>query len=151
MTWSVGIRIRGLHYGRRCRDKNTPLHCAAYGGALNVVQYLINERGCDPMCRGSYSSTPLHAACKGGLDVVKYLIEDVKVDPSCRDEMDKTPLHVAALCGQLPIVKLLVEDYLCDPGVRDENGETPADWAKKKSHTHITSYLSSIEEIVSSE
>ena len=46
-------------------------------------------------------------------------------------------------------MRLLVEDYLCDPAVRDKSGETPADYAQR--HTHITSYLSSIEKIVSSE
>ena len=135
-----------------CRSKyeDTPLHVAALGGRLDIVQYLIRERGCDPMCRGQYGRTPLHCACQtSSLDVVKYLMEDVKVDSSCRDENDTTPLHIAALCGQLSVVKLLVEDYLCDPGVRDKYGYTPA--YVDQSHTHITSYLSSIEKIVSSE
>jgi ankyrin repeat protein len=80
------------------------------------MQYLISERGCDPMSRGQYGRTPLHHACnKGRLDVVKYLVEDVKVDSSCRDKDDATPLHIAALCGHLSVVKVLVEDYLCDP------------------------------------
>ena len=129
-----------------------PLHSAAIGGSVNTMQYLISERGCDPMCRGQYGRTPLHWACvQGKRGVVKYLIEDVKVDSSCRDEDDATPLHLAAFFGKLSAVKLLVEDYLCDPGVRDKDGETPADWARDKGHTHITSYLSSIEKIVSSE
>ena len=138
-----------------CRDKyaDTPLHTAALGGRLDIVQYLISERGCDPMSRGQYGRTPLHDACQTGrLDVVKYLMEDVKVDSSCRDENDDvTPLHIAAICGRLSMVKVLVEDYLCDPGVKDRNGQTPADWAQRKGHTHIISYLSSIEKTVSSE
>ena len=106
------------------------------------------------MCRDYHSLTPLYAACSNGqLDVVKYLVEDVKVDPSCRNdhEIDITPLHIAALRGEFPVVKCLVEDYLCDPGVRDKDGGTPADWAESQGHTDITSYLSSIEKIVSSE
>ena len=59
-------------------------------------------------------------------------------------------LHFTLLDSK-SVVKLLVEDYLCDPGVRDKNGEAPADWAKSQRHTLITSYLSSIEKVVSSE
>ena len=118
----------------------------------DTVQYLISERGCDPMCKGRYHRTPLHWACQNGrLDLVKYLIEDLEVDSSCQDVNDATPLHIAALCGQLSVVKLQVEDYMCDPGVRNKSGETPADVAWIKDHTHITSCLLSIENIVSSE
>ena len=138
-----------------CRNKygDTPLHRAAAGGRLDIVQYLISERGCDPMSRGWHGRTPLHDACHTGrLDVVKYLMEDVRVDSSCRDDdTGATPLHLAALGGQLSVVKVLVEDYLCDPGVRDKKGQTPADVVQRKGHTHITSYLSSIEKTVSSE
>ena len=49
------------------------------------------------------------------------------------------------------MVKVLVEDYLCDPGVRGKDGWTPTDRAQSTGHTHITSYLSSIEKSVSSE
>ena len=119
-----------------CRDKyeNTPLHLAAYEGRLDIVLYLISERGCDPMCRGQYGRTPLHSACQGDrLDVVKYLIE--KVVHSCQDDNDATPLHIAALSGRLSVVKLLVEDYQCGPCVRNKNGETPADEARRKGHS----------------
>ena len=137
------------------RNKNgdIPLHSAAIGGCVNTVQYLISERGCDPICRGWDGRTPLHWACAHGkLDVVNYFIEDVGVYSSYRDDVnDATPLHIAALCGQLSVVKLLVEDYLCDPGVRAKNGATPADLAGREGHAHITSYLSSTEQIVSSE
>ena len=137
-----------------CRNKNgiTSLHHAAGEGRFDIVQYLISERGCDPMCSGQWGRTPLHSACnKGQINEVKYLVEDVKVEPSYRDEHDATPLHMASVCGQLSVVRLLVEDYLCDPTVRDKNGETSADYAQTQGHTHITSYLSSIEKIVSSE
>ena len=77
------------------------LHLASEYGHLPIVQYLL-ERGCDPMCRGMKSNTPLHHACQEGeLDVVRYLVEEVKVDPSCPDENDSTPLHAAAQCGTL--------------------------------------------------
>ena len=137
-----------------CRDKNTHtlLHIAALGGRLDILQYLINERGCDPMCRDQFGSIPLHCACDGGsLDVVRYLIEDVMVDPSCQDDNDTTPLHAAAFFGHLSVVKALVEDYLCDPGVKDKDALTPGNWAENEGHTHITSYLSSIGKTVFSE
>jgi ankyrin repeat protein len=149
----VRYLVEEINCDVECRNTYgiTPLHDAAAEGRLDIVQYLISERGCDPMSRSNSGGTPLHQACGhgGSLDVVKYMIEDVKVDSSCRDEDDATPLHIAATIGDLSVVKALVEDYLCDPYVKDKNGETPADWAEN--HTHITSYLSSIEKTVSTD
>ena len=66
-----------------CRndDEDTPLHCAAMGGRLDLVQYLISEKGCNPMCRGQNNNTPLHIASHlGHLDIVRYLVEERNYD-----------------------------------------------------------------------
>ena len=156
--------VRYLVVERNCDTERengwsvTPLHLAAGEGRLDVVKCLIGEAGCNPMPRGfnvrhsSRSATPLHMACdEGKLDVVKYLVEDAEVETASRDDDGITPLHCAVFSERLPLVKLLVEEYKCDPGVRDNKGQTPADWARRRGSTRIASYLSSIEETVSSE
>ncbi len=44
------------------RDKysNTPIHLAALEGRLNVLEFCVIEKGCDPMVRGQFGRTPLH-------------------------------------------------------------------------------------------
>ena len=130
----------------------TPLHLAAQFGSLDVVKYLTEELKCDVMCRNAQlGSTPLHYAVVGDkLEIVQYLIESQKVEPSCRDKKDNTPLHYASRKGHLAVVKSLIEDYQCDLDVKDGNGQTPLEVAKSQRMTHITSYLSSIEKVVSS-
>ena len=91
------------------------------------MQYLISERGCDPMCRGWYGRTPLHDACQAGkLNVVKYLVGDVKVDVSCRDgAKGATSLHIAAQFGKLDVVQYMIEGKQCDMECRNKYGTTP--------------------------
>ena len=132
----------------RDQNGNSILHYAAGSGRLDI---LIDNRNCDPMDKSVHCRIPLHNACESGnLDVVKYLIDDLKVDSSHRDGIGMTPLHYAATGGQLAVVKFLVEDCMCDPSIRNKHGQTPAD-VTKVDCTHISSYLSSTEKIVSSE
>ena len=68
------------------KDGNSPLHLAALNGQLKVLQYMVRERGCDPVCRGQNESSTLHLACKSGChEMVKYLIEEGNVDPMSTD------------------------------------------------------------------
>ena len=55
------------------------LHCAANGGHLDIVKYLVTvEGGCDPsIYRKSWWIKCIALAASGGhLEVVKYLIEE---------------------------------------------------------------------------
>ena len=53
------------------------MHCAAGGGHLEVVKYLIEDRGCDPNITDNYGWNALYCAARvGHLEVVKYLIEE---------------------------------------------------------------------------
>jgi len=59
----------------RGTNDETPLHYAAYGGHLAVVQYLC-EHGTDKEARAASGSTPLHLTAQdGGLPVVQYVCE----------------------------------------------------------------------------
>jgi ankyrin repeat protein len=86
------------------------LHLAAYGGKLDIVQYLIENRGHNPMRRDRDKKTVLHSACANGqLKVIKYLVDECKVDISnLGNKYHESPLDMAAKGGQLEIVKYLL-------------------------------------------
>ncbi|QCB62657.1 hypothetical protein EJB00_03440 [Wolbachia endosymbiont of Drosophila mauritiana] len=72
----------------------TPLHLAAEGGYLDVVEYLVKE-GAILDVKDYRKNTPLHLAAKNNhLDVVKYLVEKgAKVD--IKNNRNLTPRDLA--------------------------------------------------------
>jgi hypothetical protein len=99
---------------RGFENKYTPLDIACYGGNLDVVKYLIEEKRADVKAFTLQDllsfDTPLHYACYGGnLDVVKYLVEEKGADMEKQNLYDETPFHYACWHENLDIVKYLVE------------------------------------------
>ena len=41
----------------------TPLHYGCEKGDLGFVQFLVETHSCDPHCKSTYGTTPLHLAC----------------------------------------------------------------------------------------
>ena len=77
-------------------EGRTPLHYAARGGKLDVVQYLI-EKGGDPMAKDDLDYTPLHFACLNRYaHVVQYLLSTGRADPHAKNKLGCTPLYYAA-------------------------------------------------------
>ena len=101
---------------------NTPLHIACGMGHLEVVKFLIEEKGCDYtlICRNKegFAISPLHSACENGhLDIVRYLVDEQSVDLTYAksDNITSwTPLHAACSKGHLEIVKFLIEEKGCN-------------------------------------
>ena len=92
----------------------TPLHLACNGGHLDVVEYLIDELGCNPHIADEQQLTPLHYASAGGhLHVMRYLISKHNCNPQCVGNHGPTPLHLACLFGDLYIVKYLIHEQNC--------------------------------------
>ena len=92
-------------------DPHTVLKRACYRGCVELLRFLIEKHGYDPV---SGEIDTLHQACNCGyLDIVRYLIEDCKCDPMCRNNEGFTPLHEAVSNGQLHIVQYLVEYCRC--------------------------------------
>ena len=78
----------------------TLLHCAAYGGHLNVVEFLL-ERGADPNVQGDDGWTPLHyAVSRYHVDVARVLL-DHGADPTIRDNEGMTPLELGSYCEEI--------------------------------------------------
>ena len=74
---------------------NRPLHVAAYGGYLDIVNFLL-KRGADVNALGAAGNTAvLYAAKQNHSRVVKYLL-DQQADPNCINEAGWAPLHLAA-------------------------------------------------------
>ena len=54
---------------------------------MNIIQYLITEKCCDPKIPKSNGALPLHIACHHGhLNVTKYFITEQNCDPTSQDE-----------------------------------------------------------------
>lgn len=75
----------------------TALICAAVGGKLDCMKYLV-EAGADPHLGNGGLATPLSVAAKWGhRDVVRWLLEDCNVDPRQWDSSPapQSPIHYA--------------------------------------------------------
>ena len=69
---------------------------AALYRRLNIVQYLILEQKCDPVCTDEFKDTPLHAAASNNqLEIVKYFIEILNIPPDIEGQLSITPLALA--------------------------------------------------------
>uniref|UniRef100_A0A7S2V7L6 Uncharacterized protein n=1 Tax=Entomoneis paludosa TaxID=265537 RepID=A0A7S2V7L6_9STRA len=68
----------GVDVETRTEDNQgqTPLHWAIMAGQLEVVQYLVEQKGANVEAQTNYGATPLHwASLYGKLEVVQYLVE----------------------------------------------------------------------------
>ena len=106
------------------------------------MKFLIEEKLCDPMCKGNSVRTPLHVAClRGHIDLVKYLIEEQKTDLSCMDGKGNNPLHLAAQNGNVIVVEYLVHNKGCDPSITNSYMYTSVDLAILNGSVDIALYL----------
>ena len=78
-----------------CLDdlKSTPLHHAAAKGHVDIVEFLIVHKHCNPL---SGHMTDLHCAVLGGqLQMVKFPVEKLKCPPDISEPSNLTPLQIA--------------------------------------------------------
>lgn len=102
----------GHHTDVDTRDKlgRTPLHWAAHGGNLAVIQLLLNSNAKSIITDKGIGARPLHLAAMNGHDAaVELLLQhrpddlDIKTNKS-----EMTPLHLAARGGHVGTVRLLL-------------------------------------------
>ncbi|XP_076299445.1 uncharacterized protein LOC143218247 [Lasioglossum baleicum] len=123
-------------------EGQTPLHYAAKSDKLEVVKYLIEEKGANINVKDNDGQTPLHyAADHGKLEVVKYLIEEKGANINVKDNDGQTPLHYAADHGKLEVVKYLIEEKGANINVKDNDGQTLLHSAAKTCRLDIVKYL----------
>ena len=128
------------------KDENqqTPLHIACTKGYTDIVEYLINQCGCDKEAIDNKQVTPLFAAClKGQICTVKLLVSKFRCKVDARDDRGKTPLHMACSHGFQKIVEYLINDCGCSPEIKDNFQSTPLHSACLGGHLEIIKYLAS--------
>ncbi|WP_353281274.1 ankyrin repeat domain-containing protein [Wolbachia endosymbiont (group A) of Andrena trimmerana] len=89
-------------------DGRTLMHCAAYGGELNVVKYLVVGEKSSLKIKDNSGRIPLHyAAYNGKLDIVKYFIDEEKIDVNIKDHGGWAPLYYASCGGYSNVINYL--------------------------------------------
>ena len=100
----VEILVRNGYVGE---EGATALHQAAWGGHVEVVEFLINK-GADIEAQDPWGTTVLHwAAWRGHVEVMKLLL-DSGANPDTQDSAGGSPLHFAAHSGQESMVQVLL-------------------------------------------
>ncbi|KAF1778945.1 Ankyrin repeat-containing domain [Phytophthora cactorum] len=147
-------------------DRNSPLHEAASGGDLNILQLVLNkvlEKSGDnttdllnlqnqvrTQVYLVFGNTPLHNAARAGSPGcvshllqagAKHSIKNVSCLPKLRQN-GSVPLHHACYSDKpnLEVVQLLVEAGT-DVNALDEQGYSPLIVAAKKNQTEAIDYL----------
>ncbi|KAJ3110132.1 hypothetical protein HDU96_006883 [Phlyctochytrium bullatum] len=102
-------------------DSKTPLYCAAYFGAENVVPLLIDAGAeIDVVCK--FQS--LHAACSRGRAGCAKLLVDAGASVEIADERGRRPLHSAAASWRdyAEVIKVLLDGGGADVDALDAYG-----------------------------
>ena len=122
----------------------TLLHFAAFccNNNADVIQYLINECGCQETL-DEYGILPVHWSCIWGhLNAIKCFINEQNCNgPSCRDFIGRTPLHHACAGGHVNIIDYLVTELGCDPRIADETDTLPIHIACQAGHLDVLKYF----------
>ncbi|KAG6975574.1 hypothetical protein JG688_00002233 [Phytophthora aleatoria] len=131
-------------------DRNSPLHEAASGGDLNILQLVLNkvlEKSGDNTTdllnlQNQFGNTPLHNAARAGSPgCVSHLLQ-AGAKHSIKNVNGSVPLHHACYSDKpnLEVVQLLVEAG-SDVNALDEQGYSPLIVATKKNQTEAIDYL----------
>ncbi|CAG8534434.1 11625_t:CDS:2 [Gigaspora rosea] len=108
---------------------DTLVHFAARFHKIEVLSFLVQDMGGNPMAVNEHGRQPLHEAIDN-LDCVKYLCEQ-NVDVNCMKRGDWTPVMIAAMKGRLDIIKVLV-DHGANVNFQNKDGWNSLHFAAKE-------------------
>ena len=106
----------------------TPVHYAARGGQLEVLEWMSSEFGNSVfLTKAKSGATPSHdAATLGHLSCLEFLLKRVDTpQQEVQDHSGATPLHLATRFDHLHVVQWLVEKSGCDILSSSQSGITP--------------------------
>ena len=119
------------------------MHWAATGGHLAVLDWLVQETGCDVNARNKVGRTPLMFAAKyGHAAVVRWLIESARADPALRADDDSGAFDWAvygADIATLEAVAALVPPE--DIHAKNKFGCTAVHWASSGGDVTVLQWL----------
>ena len=87
------------------------VHLACRYGTVEFVQFLIEQKNCDPNSRNKDKDTPVHLASKyGNVEILRYLVEVKHCSLVQQNKDGNTPLHLACMFQHFDIVQYLVRE-----------------------------------------
>ncbi|KGL82796.1 Protein fem-1 A, partial [Tinamus guttatus] len=129
----------GASVNQTTLTNSTPLRAACFDGHLEIVRYLVGERGADLEVANRHGHTCLMISCyKGHREIARYLLEK-GADVNRRSVKGNTALHDCAESGSLEILQLLLRSKARME--KDGYGMTPLLAASVTGHTNIVEYL----------
>ena len=110
-------------------DGKQAVHIAAEVGAIDVLEYLVKDCGCDrDRVGGPYNSNVFHFSTTNGHYLfIKYVINNYPQYSSLlhsTDDRDALPIHAACGSGVIQLVTFLIDVMKCDVTTEDKTGFT---------------------------
>lgn len=125
---------------KTCENAGTPLHLAAQGGIMPLIQALLN-RGCDVRARNQKGETPLHQVVLGsGNPKAVQLLVTAGAEIDAADNEGDAALH---LCAERDLPELADAPIGGGASLKKKNaeGRTPREIARAKGSNRFLRFL----------
>lgn len=132
------LRANGCEFSSKNKDERTPLHLAAKGKMVSVINAVKTEKNLlEVDTRGD---TALHIASRSGNEKILAAFFPA---PSMVNDDGNTPLHIACMFGNLQGVKFFIQKE-GNVEIKNAFGQTPILLAAQEGHSSIVSFLMTI-------
>ena len=110
------------------------VHYAADVGAIDVLEYLIEDCGCDLSTVGGKNNLNVfhYSAINGHYSFIKYITDHYPLYTRLlhsTNDADVLPIHFACNSGVIQLVTFLIDVSKCDITTEEKNGGTCVIWA----------------------
>ena len=119
----------GADVNERDGGNSTPLMLAAWRGAADISEWLLQQPGIDLDCSNDNGCTAMHFVCMHGrVEVLRMLLAaQSQGSINKRAKQGRTPLMWASKIGQVECVRLMVGVAGVDLETRDAGGKSLED------------------------
>ncbi|KGO63933.1 Mg2+ transporter protein, CorA-like/Zinc transport protein ZntB [Penicillium italicum] len=122
-------------------DGRTGVLCAAWNDQLEIVQYLIDEKGAKPDDQDETGFTVLHVASyRGNVKMIKYILQKSSDVLEISSFYGQTPLLTAAEEGQVAAVQALLQNQ-ANLGHQNNDEDTALHIASRDGNTELARVL----------